>query len=147
MNANYCSNYDAQFTAIRSAVLAIDGAISPMESIASSAVKTARDVEAKLIVVLTETGNTARLIAKYRPSVPIIALTPSPITAMQTQGYLKNTFAKVVASGLDSDASLEYAIEHAKSLGWVSAGDTIVYVHGSRNNLPGSTNHLRIISI
>jgi len=37
--------------------------------VASSAVKTSWDVQAKMIIVLTESGNTARLIAKYRPMV------------------------------------------------------------------------------
>jgi pyruvate kinase len=33
-----------------------------------------------MIVVLTETGTTPRLIAKYRPSMPILALTAIPET-------------------------------------------------------------------
>ena len=40
--------------------------LSSLEVIASSAVKTCIDMGAKMIVVLTESGNTARLIAKYR---------------------------------------------------------------------------------
>ena len=46
--------------------------MSPLESIASSAVRTASDVKASLIVVLTRGGTTAKLVAKYRPSVPIL---------------------------------------------------------------------------
>jgi pyruvate kinase len=47
-------------------------------------------VSASLIVVLTETGTTARLIAKYRPSMPILAVTSVSAVARQMQGYVKN---------------------------------------------------------
>lgn len=40
--------------------------MSPLESLASSAVRTAHKVHASLIVVLTRGGSTGRLVAKYR---------------------------------------------------------------------------------
>ncbi len=43
-------------------------------SVCSSAVKTASDINAALIIVITENGLTARLVAKYRPNKPILAL-------------------------------------------------------------------------
>lgn len=52
----------------------------PLPLVCGPAVKTAFDVDAKMIVVLTETGTTPRLIAKYRPSMPILALTAIPET-------------------------------------------------------------------
>lgn len=69
LEAESVINYDAQFAAIRSNVLALNGHITPAESVASSAVKTASDVGASLIVVLTESGSSARLVAKYRPGI------------------------------------------------------------------------------
>ena len=45
-----------------------------IDSIAASAVKTAESVNAALIVCLTHTGKTASLVAKYRPSQPILTL-------------------------------------------------------------------------
>lgn len=57
----------------------------PPKHIHPTAVKTAFDVDAKMIVVLTESGTTARLIAKYRPSMPVLALTAIPETARFTQ--------------------------------------------------------------
>ena len=42
------------------------------ESIASSAVRTAQKVEAALIITLSRTGHTARLIAKYRPAARVV---------------------------------------------------------------------------
>lgn len=55
--------------------------MSPLESLASSAVRTAHKVHAKLILVLTKTGVSSRLVAKYRPSVPVLAVAVPILTA------------------------------------------------------------------
>ena len=48
--------------------------IHPNESVCSIAVKTASDINSTLIVVITDTGLTARLVGKYRPRQKILAL-------------------------------------------------------------------------
>ncbi|EFJ18654.1 hypothetical protein SELMODRAFT_112650 [Selaginella moellendorffii] len=48
--------------------------LSPLESLASTAVQTAKEVKASLIVVLTRGGTTAKLVAKYRPMVPVLSI-------------------------------------------------------------------------
>ncbi|RRT85354.1 hypothetical protein B296_00010303 [Ensete ventricosum] len=53
---------------------------SPLESLASSAVLTARSARAALIIVLTRGGTTAKLVAKYRPPVPILSVVVPEIT-------------------------------------------------------------------
>ena len=47
------------------------------EAVCAAAVAAAKTINAKAIVALTESGNTARLISSHRPAVPIVALTPS----------------------------------------------------------------------
>ncbi|KAG2789811.1 hypothetical protein Pcac1_g793 [Phytophthora cactorum] len=59
----------------------VNGPMETAEAVASSAVKTAIDINAKMLVVLTETGNTARLVAKYRPEMPVLVLTALEQTA------------------------------------------------------------------
>ncbi|KAJ6349689.1 hypothetical protein OIU78_005993 [Salix suchowensis] len=54
--------------------------MSPLESLASSAVRTANKARAKLIVVLTRGGTTAKLVAKYRPAVPILSVVVPVLT-------------------------------------------------------------------
>lgn len=44
------------------------------ETIASSAVHIAYEIKAKLIIVFSETGTTAKYLSKYRPVMPIVAL-------------------------------------------------------------------------
>ncbi|XP_058075651.1 pyruvate kinase 1, cytosolic-like [Magnolia sinica] len=48
--------------------------MSHAESVASSAVRAAIKVKAAVIVVFTSSGRAARLIAKYRPMVPVLAV-------------------------------------------------------------------------
>nr|CAD1821066.1 unnamed protein product [Ananas comosus var. bracteatus] len=54
--------------------------MSPLESLASSAVRTANKAKATLIVVLTRGGTTAKLVAKYRPRVPILSVVVPVLT-------------------------------------------------------------------
>lgn len=60
--------------------------LSPLESLASSAVRTANKVRATLIVVLTRGGTTAKLVAKYRPSVPILSVVV-PVLTTETDSF------------------------------------------------------------
>lgn len=77
LEAEWSLDYNALFKEImRSAPLPM----SPLESLASSAVRTAQKVNASLIVVLTRGGSTAKLVAKYRPSVPIVTVAVPVLT-------------------------------------------------------------------
>ncbi len=50
------------------------------EATADAACRAAEDIQAKVIVAFTQSGFTARLLSKFRPTVPIIAYTPEEKT-------------------------------------------------------------------
>ncbi len=52
-------------------------------AVCHAAVQTAADIQATAIIAPTITGNTARLIAAFRPRAPIVAVTPSPMVQRQ----------------------------------------------------------------
>ncbi|KAK4440409.1 Pyruvate kinase, cytosolic isozyme [Sesamum alatum] len=58
--------------------------MSPLESLASSAVRTANSAKAALILVLTRGGSTAKLVAKYRPGMPILSVV---VSEMKTDSF------------------------------------------------------------
>jgi pyruvate kinase len=121
--------------------------MSPLESLASSAVRTAHKVHASLVVVLTRGGSTARLVAKYRPLVPVLTVAVPVLTTdsltwtcsgeaparqcLITRGLLP-VLAEGSARATDTDTTdeiLAAAIEHAKRLGYCRKGDSIVALH------------------
>jgi pyruvate kinase len=146
MEAEAIVQYDELGEAIRHQTL-LKGLLSPAESVASSAVKTAYDVNAKMIVVLTSSGNTARFIAKYRPSMPVLVLTAFPHVCRQTQGLLKNCEAQLLGSMIGTDSILNKAQEIGSRKGWVKAGDSLVCVYGMQEGIEGTTNMMRVVTI
>ncbi len=98
---------------------------------------------------MTQTGNTARLIAKYRPGMPVLLLTATPEVAQQCNGYLKNTHCEVAPASLrNADDLIRYGIEQSKRTGWITSGDLVVAIHGSANTsfIAGSTRLLQIVT-
>ena len=153
MMANTCleaesiMDYVSLSDRIRLNTLSTYGTMGPAESVASSAVKTAWDTKAKFIVVLTDTGKTARLISKFRPSMPILALTSNADTARQMQGYMKSVKSVLVNKGA-TEAILKSAIDSGKAMGWCATGDSVVCVHGSTEGFDDElTNLLRVLRV
>eukprot|EP00246_Nothoceros_aenigmaticus_P012379 TRINITY_DN3817_c0_g1_i1.p1 TRINITY_DN3817_c0_g1~~TRINITY_DN3817_c0_g1_i1.p1 ORF type:complete len:513 (+),score=102.46 TRINITY_DN3817_c0_g1_i1:84-1622(+) len=121
--------------------------MSSLESLASSAVRTANKVRASLIVVLTRGGSTAKLVAKYRPSVPILSVAV-PIVTTDTLTWscseesparhslicrgLIPLLAEGSAKATDSDTTdeiLDAAITYAVKRGLCKHGDAVVALH------------------
>lgn len=74
-------NYRAQYDyLVKTSFMKKKSIYSIQETIASCAVKAAFDIGAKLIIVYTSTGNTAKKVAKYRPECPILAVTASDMS-------------------------------------------------------------------
>ncbi len=113
------------------------------DAISYAAVHTAHQLGAKLIVAFTSLGSTARQVAKYRPSVPILAATPD------LDGWHRLTLTWGITPFLMSQAeSIEEmataAKEAALSTGMAEPGDRIVIVAGVPIGHPGRTNLLRV---
>ena len=137
-------NFDSLYQAVRNSSLNRYGNLSTSESIASSAVKTAIDTNAKGIVVCTESGATAQQIAKFRSGRPVIVLTSSERVARQAYGVLKGCEQAQVLPSLEAtDTIVGQVIEDFKKQGLAKAGDAIVVVSGS-SPIVGATNTMRI---
>jgi len=100
------------------------------ESIASSAVKTAFEIEASIIIVLTQSGEMTRFVAKYRPACSILCITDDPLVARQCQ-TLRATFPLLVGSMTGSESLIGRAIEVARDVLQIcSTGDKVVVAAG-----------------
>ncbi|KAK8792909.1 hypothetical protein WA158_005073 [Blastocystis sp. Blastoise] len=136
---------DYEFNKIRESVLTYQTSMTVPESIASSAVKASIDVNAKLIIVLTSTGSTARQVAKYRPRLPIYVLAESKQTARQISGVIRGTVCRSIESMMSTESIIMRAILNCKQMKMLNTGDIVVAIHGMVEAHSGATNMLRIL--
>ncbi|CAO3680605.1 unnamed protein product [Rhizopus stolonifer] len=126
------------------------------ETVACAAVAAAHEQNAGCIIVLTTSGNSARLISKYRPDAPIVAVTRKQQTARQLHLH-RGCFAfycpKANEEGSDVqdmpwqedvDRRIKWGLREAMQHRLVRRGDPVVVVQGWKGGL-GNTNTLRII--
>jgi len=113
------------------------------ESIARNACDIAVEVKARLVVAFTHSGDTARLVSKGRPRVPIIAFSPIEQTRRRLAlvwGVLPRNCQ--VATTEEEVANL--ATIHLIGQGLASPGDRVVLVYGAPLNVRGTTNVVRV---
>ncbi len=108
----------------------------------------AREVGAKLIIALTESGFTARLVSKARPTVPIIAFSPETTTLRRSALYWGVTPHPIE---VHSDTEIEGIVKRTNAYlieaGLVARGDRYVMVYGAPMGVRGSTNAVRVEEI
>jgi pyruvate kinase len=116
------------------------------EAISQSVAISALDLHAKAIISSTVTGHTARVVSKYRPKAPIIAVTTQERTMRQLSLVWGVTpvFGKVATS---TDELLETAIKGGKDSGLVQTGDLVVITAGIPLGRSGSTNLVKVSTI
>jgi pyruvate kinase len=115
------------------------------QAVSQAATGMAKHLNAAAIFSLTETGFTSRLISRYRPECPILAITASRLVARKLS--MNWGVIPILYEGARSDeAKIEFAIERARALGYVSAGDIIVATAGHRQEA-GGTDLIRVITL
>ncbi|XP_017796842.1 PREDICTED: pyruvate kinase-like isoform X1 [Habropoda laboriosa] len=129
-------------------------AIPPIDAthaIGIAAVEVSVKCLASAIIVVTTTGRSAHLVAKYRPRCPIIAVTRFHQVARQAHLYrgilpLYYEEAPLADWVKDVDARVQFGLKFGKSRGFVKAGDAVVVITGWRQG-SGFTNTLRIVYV
>ncbi|WP_414900987.1 pyruvate kinase [Sphingomonas flavalba] len=116
------------------------------DALSEAAGAIARTVSASAIICFTASGSTARRIARERPIVPVLVLTPKLETARRL-GLLWG----VHAVRTRDIGSFEEMVAKAKRMalrhGLAAAGDSVVVIAGVPFGTPGSTNVLHVVRI
>ncbi|MER2106196.1 MAG: pyruvate kinase [Solibacillus sp.] len=113
------------------------------ESISQAVAHTSINLGVKAVLAPTESGNTAKMIAKYRPGVPIIAVTGSVNTAQMLT--LVWGVQPIVTSRVSStDEILELAVDESLKSGFVNHGDVVVITAGVPVGEAGTTNLMKV---
>ncbi|GJQ86349.1 PyK [Trypoxylus dichotomus] len=123
--------------------------VEPLYAISIAAVEAAMKCSAGAILVATVTGRSAKLIARFRPKCPVIAITryahvSRSLTmwrAIDAVHYIKKPEEKWCA---DIEKRIQFGITHGKTKGYIKTGDALVLVMGSKMGT-GFTNALKIV--
>ncbi|PZD94061.1 pyruvate kinase [Paenibacillus sambharensis] len=116
------------------------------EAISQAVANSALDLNANAIITSTESGYTARMISKYRPKAPIIAVTP----VEQVLRRLALVWGVIPALGTPAettDEMFDIAVQGAINTGLVRLGDTVVITAGVPVGRSGSTNLIKIHTV
>ena len=122
---------------------ASNGQISVSDATAHAACLTAKDVNASAIVTVSESGNTARLLSKYRPAQPIIAC----VMNEQVQRQLSLSWGitpLMMALAHSTDELIEMSTNLAKENGYLHDGELAVVTAGVPVGVSGTTNMIKI---
>lgn len=113
------------------------------EAISQAVAHTSINLNVKAVLAPTESGNTAKMIAKYRPGVPIVAVTGSENTA-QMLTLVWGVQPVVCERVQTTDEILELSVDQALKHGHVDHGDVVVITAGVPVGEAGTTNLMKV---
>lgn len=125
-------HYKDVYNDIREECLQKNEEVNETEAITSSAVKTARDVSASVIVVVTKFGDTASSISKYHPHLPVLCVTTEK-SARYVQLF-RSTFPVVAniqnSETMTREVLVNEGIKAAKKLKFLKNNEYVIAVTG-----------------
>src|SRR5690606_27973084 len=115
-------------------------------AITAAAWRASVDAELAAIIACTDSGRTARMISRFRPTCPILAMTPSIETARRlTMAWgIKPFLADVHGT---TDAIVWYAVEEAAKRGFLQPGDLVGVLVGAPHVSDPTTDVLRLVRV
>lgn len=116
------------------------------EAISHATVQVAQEIDADAIVTVTESGFTARMIAKYRPKCYVVGVSriPARVRAMQLYWGVRPLLGP---SSDNTDEMIELSLQCAQNNGYVKDGDSVVITAGVPIGKPGSTNLMKVVNV
>ncbi|MFB7637623.1 pyruvate kinase [Peribacillus butanolivorans] len=113
------------------------------DAIGQSVAHTALNLNVGAIITPTESGHTARMISKYRPKAPIIAVTSNDHVSRRL-ALAWGVYPQIGPKATTTDEMLQTAIDESLHSGLVSHGDLVVITAGVPVGETGTTNLMKI---
>jgi pyruvate kinase len=113
------------------------------EAISQAVANSALELGAKAILTATESGYTARMVSKYRPKSPIVAVTPND----QVVRRLSLVWGVMPVKGeaaKTTDELFDLAVDCSIKSGLVSLGDIVIITAGVPVGRSGTTNLIKV---
>ena len=113
------------------------------DAISLATCTTADKLNVSAIITATQSGHTARMVSKYRPRCPIIAVTPSKQVARSLS--INFGLMTIVSIKLTStDELMIDAVEKCLSSGYIKKQDVVIIAAGIPVGQSGTTNMMKI---
>ncbi|EIJ79238.1 pyruvate kinase [Bacillus methanolicus PB1] len=113
------------------------------DAIGQSVAHTALNLDVNAIITPTESGHTARMISKYRPKVPIVAVTSNDFVRRRL-ALVWGVYPLLGKEATTTDEMLEIAVQESLNSGIVANGDLVVITAGVPVGESGTTNLMKI---
>jgi len=120
------------------------GPYGSAESVACASVSAVLDLKVDLIIVATETGKLARMVAKYKPRVPIICVSQNG-SVIQSQLIQRGVYGVLVGETVEIEEQMVMALLEAKKMKVVETHAKIVTITASNEDSPDETNVMKIM--
>ncbi len=118
----------------------------PFSAVTSSAASLAYRINAKALIASTKSGRTAKLLASFRPSAPVIAITHDQPTSNHL-ALVWGIRSFIVDPTDDATSFLKQIAKEITSQGVVKKGDQVVVITGHEVGVSGSTDTIRVTTI
>jgi len=116
----------------------------PQDALGRAACVIAEQTRAAAIIAVTHTGSTARIVARYRPDTPVIAVTDMEAT-LRRLSFVWGVRGVVVGAGDHTVSAIVRTVrEKLRTEGLLRAGASVVILGGVPLFSGGSTNSIRI---
>lgn len=125
---------------------AVGTALPTEHAIAAATVAARRMLDAPLIIVITKSGFSARVVAAHRPDVPILVLTDVARTHRQL-ALVWGVIPELVPPAGTYDAMVKLGLEIVRRRGLASAGQRVIVTAGVPFDTPGTTNLLKVETV
>ncbi len=112
-------------------------------AISHATVTTAMDLRAKAILTVTKSGQTARMISKYRPDCLIVGGSTSPMVCRQ-MNLSWGVRPILIEEKTSNDELFEHAVDVSEEHGLVEDGDLVVITAGVPLGISGTTNMMKV---
>jgi pyruvate kinase len=119
---------------------------SVYHAVARTSVALAETVEAKAMVAFSSSGNTAVRIARERPGIPFLVMTPHP-DVQRKLCLLWGTHSAASAYSEDFESAITEAITEIRRRGMAGTGQQVVVVAGMPFGIVGTTNSMRVVTL
>ncbi len=116
------------------------------DAISYATCRAAHELGAVAIISATQSGHTARMVSKYRPKAPIIAVTPrEKIAAALTLTW--GVYPLLSPPTFHTEDVFNTAVDVSLEAGLIKNGDLVILTAGVPVGVPGTTNFMRIDTV